>query len=101
VKKTKAIMLKDLETRLSIPFDQDIIIRLPQQERDKKEYYLDHIASLKETNRKLKDIINKSSEQREQLKYLQEFCTESIRKDNCGFQDTCNERIKWDKLVKV
>ena len=119
-KSKKAIVLKDLKTRLAIKPDSDIIIRLPPSERDQKEYYLDTIKRQKETIQKYKDLYNSTIDKREELKYLQEFrdmfsgrcvsfntrktiiqCTETIRKGNCNFKDTCVLRKKFDKLVKI
>ena len=119
-KSKKAIVLKDLKTRLSIKPDSDIIIRLPESERDQKEYYLVTINTQKETIKKLKDVINSLSGKQDELKFLKYFrdmfsgrciafnvrktiiqCTETIRKGNCNFKNTCTLRKKFDKLVKV
>lgn len=119
-RKKKAIMLRDMKTRLAIKPDSDIIIRLPETERDQKEYYLDTIKRQKETIKKYKDLYNSTLDKRDELKYLKDFrdmfagqciagnirrtiiqCTEHIRKGRCNFKDSCILRKKWDKLVKV
>lgn len=119
-KSKKAIVLKDLKTRLAIKPDSDIIIRLPESERDQKEYYLDTIKRQKETIKKYKDLINSLSGKQEELKYLKEFrnmfagnchafnhrktiiqCTETIKKGDCEYPKLCTLRKKFDKLVKV
>ena len=116
----KAIMLRDMKTKLAIKPDSDIIIRLPESERDQKEYYLDTIKAQKESIKKLKDVINSLSGKQEELKYLKEFrtmfvgnchalnhrktiiqCTETIRKGKCEYPKLCELRKKFDKLVKV
>lgn len=113
-------MLRDLTDKFIVDPKQDIIIRLPPSERDQKEYYLDTIKRQKETIQKYKDLYNSTIDKRDELKYLQEFrdmfsgrcvsfntrktiiqCTETIRKGNCNFKDTCVLRKKFDKLVKV
>lgn len=118
MRKNKAIVLKDLNTRLSIPIDQNIVLSLPHFDKEKKVYYLDRIKELEDTNQKLKDALNSLSNKRDELKYLKEFrniftghciihnvkktviqCTETIRKGNCNFYNECNERKKWNKLI--
>ena len=119
-KKSRAIILKDLSPNFIVDPTKDIIIRLPESERNQKEYYLDTIKVQKESIKKLKDVINSLSGKQDELKYLREFrnmfsgqciagnvrrtiiqCTEHIRKGRCKFKDSCTLRKKWDKLVKV
>ena len=119
-RKKKAIMLRDLKSSFLVDPTKEIIIRLPESERDQKEYYLDTIKRQKETIKKYKDLINSLSGKQEELKYLKEFrdmfsgrcisfnqrktiiqCTETIRKGNCNFKDSCTLRKQFDKLVKV
>ncbi len=119
-KSKKAIMLRDMETRLAIKPDADIIIRLPESERDQKEYYLETIKRQLETIQKYKDLYNSTLDKRDELKYLKEFrdmfagnchafnhrktiiqCTETIRKGKCEYPELCTLRKKFDKLVKV
>lgn len=120
MKKSKAIVLKDLKTRLSIPIDESIIIKPPSDLIQNKKYFQDRIKELEESNRKYKDIINSLSGRRDELKYLQEFrnkfsakcpahlirktiiqCTESIRKGSCTFSEQCIERKRWNNLLIV
>jgi hypothetical protein len=118
-KQKKAIVLKDLNTSLSIPFD-GIIVKAPNDQIENKQYYQDRVKELLEANRKLKDALNSLSDRKDELKYLKEFralfmghcikdnvrktiimCTNTIRREDCGYKEMCIVRKKWLELIEV
>jgi hypothetical protein len=118
-KKDSAIVLRDLETRIVIPHDEPIIIKPTEDQVQNKKYYEDRIKELLEANRKLKDALNSLADKRDELKYLREFrslfmghcvkdnvrktiimCTNTIKREDCGYKEMCIERKKWMKLIE-
>lgn len=119
LKNKKAIVLKDVNTRLSIPTD-GVIFKAPQDQQDSKQYYQDKIKELQESNRELIEAVKLVESKIVELKYLKEFrdmfaghciahnvmktviqCTVTIRKGACNFHNTCNERKKWNRHFDI
>jgi hypothetical protein len=109
MKPKKAIVLKDVNTKLSIPTD-GIIFNPPLDQQESKQYYQDRIKLLQDKLIRLQKL-------EAQMGYLQEFrkllsgycinnniqktviqCTVTRRKEDCTFKE-CNELKKWKKLL--
>lgn len=103
--------------RTDLPY---YVISLSDEQKSQKEYYKDEIAELKKTIKDYKKIINQTMEKRDYIEALEGFrkmlivsciidnnkktiihCTDTIKRNDCKFHETCIERKRVLNLINL